>query len=1022
MLPSHLPKKRFFTPKKILNIRQIDICNPNIALGTRKTPIQKIIVYKDIKITLCFFFIPMSIAVVTRDYLESIRPFFYEIKEVVPSVERDTGIIWKGISISIIGSSWKVFLQSLLVFIEVNISSILYHIFSFQGRGDVIAFPVLIPEIQIARTNSRALLITPSFLDNLSPRNLSFFAFTSQRIPNTTFLNGFRNAFFLAFPRNLAFLVSIRRYWLQNIQIGIRSTVGYRRGETLLFLRIANGLRPLWWSIGSPLPFIIGCLMTAFFLWELLFYQDVVSRKTNSFAEQMDKLPFLPFSYCQIPIFKIPRGRWLIKSRDLFSVFFLHFFYSWTEKGVLFGSFSNQTMDVRRFSGSFDHFVYGSALNYMRGIFFGGLFFDFCFRMIIFGRTEYLLLRFCCPLSEWKQNVHKWTRRLAIAISLRGIPFYSLDYLIFSPLGFFGRDTELARIITRTAFSGMQISILSESRNVMGRDRYGRPSPDIIREPFYISRIAVEASRDLVDETYRTQQTNQRVDNVYLGSLERKIFEWLNSSKRKSEDRDGKSSILVRTPIRRGIGDFTQVNVPSDSRIYQRPGEIVERLENRFSSWFRAIWRIGSGGEDPRKIPENLFIFIHRDQGAPFLGRTPLEPQRAVRYSGPVEFARKRNARRSPLHRGPILRYIDLFIKTQYQTKKSNYLSTRQQQRNLYYSRLMLRDYVVTLRRYSDIKETTNQNSQSMSRRVRRIIWQRELHSYLFGGSRRRSSGVYSQQYVGNLQLIRRLFAVSWSSQENSVPSRLQVKKKTFLRRKISLDQITFDAEKNIFEHEEVGNKLAILPNIQKDQSSRFISKKYYLLSPQVETKPIYAGWDRQRHALVLCNRFLPLEWRIRTKLANKDDSKMQFKSSIFLKNLESYERKQLRREFTVWPKNFRTRRMRLRNVRYNRRALLQRRILSYRKGSKIDFSFLSQDRSLWRRKAAHKDWINALNPHYGSTSQSFPLSLERGQTHHYVPGDLQPSIRGGLVWPGIDSLLFVPKSYYRPGSDQKFS
>jgi hypothetical protein len=176
----------------------------------------------------------------------------------------------------------------------------------------------------------------------------------------------------------------------------------------------------------------------------------------------------------------------------------------------------------------------------------------------------------------------------------------------------------------------MQTSILSESRNVMGRDRYGRPSPDIIREPLYISRIAVEASRDLVDETYRTQQTNQRVDNIYLGSLERKIFEWLNNSKKKLENKDGKSSILVRTPIRRGIGDFTQITVPSDSRIYQRPGEIVERFENRFNSWFRAIWRIRSGEEDPKKIPENLFIFIHRDQGAPFLGRTPLEPQRKV--------------------------------------------------------------------------------------------------------------------------------------------------------------------------------------------------------------------------------------------------------------------------------------------------------------------------------------------------------------------------------------------------------
>jgi hypothetical protein len=244
----------------------------------------------------------------------------------------------------------------------------------------------------------------------------------------------------------------------------------------------------------------------------------------------------------------------------------------------------------------------------------------------------------------------------------------------------------------------------------------------------------------------------------------------------------------------------------------------------------------------------------------------------------------------------------------------------------------------------------------------------------------------------------------------------------------MALDQRTFDIQKNIFEHEELSHRR--LNKLNKEQS--FKNKEASALHfSKISNVHIVSDWfhlSKDRYIPDVRINAKPLEWRVRTKLANKDESKMQFNSSIFLKNLESYERKQSRREFTVWPKNFRTRRMRLRNVRYNRRALLQRRILSYRKGSKIDFSFLSQDRSLWTRKADNNDWISLLDPHSNrgfprtSTSQSFPLSLERGvQAHHYVPGDLQPSIRGGLVWPGIDSLLFVPKSYYRPGSEQNF-
>merc|ERR1712224_762635 len=111
-----------------------------------------------------------------------------------------------------------------------------------------------------------------------------------------------------------------------------------------------------------------------------------------------------------------------------------------------------------------------------------------------------------------------WTKRLRTGCLVRIIPFYRADNLTFSSLGFFGRDTELRRQVSRNAFSYSidrdkpRISSLFEGRNILGEDSYRRSAPDIIHEPWVLNRLAVEATRDLVDETYRTQFSSQRVD------------------------------------------------------------------------------------------------------------------------------------------------------------------------------------------------------------------------------------------------------------------------------------------------------------------------------------------------------------------------------------------------------------------------------------------------------------------------------------------------------------------------------
>jgi hypothetical protein len=247
-----------------------------------------------------------------------------------------------------------------------------------------------------------------------------------------------------------------------------------------------------------------------------------------------------------------------------------------------------------------------------------------------------------------------------------------------------------------------------------------------------------------------------------------------------------------------------------------------------------------------------------------------LEPQHTVHYT-PREFARKRNARRSFLYHSVVLSYVDKLLRRQTPTKTPlGDMSTRRQQRELYSARIVLSDYIARSRRYSEqnLSSITNSHLKFSNNLAQRARWQRQFHFYLFGGSRSRRNSIYSQQYVGNLQLIHRFFAISWHPYENNAhiwalkPTQAAIT----IRRKISLDQSILIEREILFEHEELGSAKTLKVKQGEERVPRFsnssktemrnrsdwivLSKKRYLQDIRVRSKPLYVGWDKQRHAL----------------------------------------------------------------------------------------------------------------------------------------------------------------------------
>merc|ERR1712224_495649 len=163
----------------------------------------------------------------------------------------------------------------------------------------------------------------------------------------------------------------------------------------------------------------------------------------------------------------------------------------------------------------------------------------------------------------------------------------------------------------------------------------------------------------------------------------------------------------------------------------------------------------------------------------------------------------------------PISRSIAFFFKTYSSSIEvsSKNTATRQDQKDLYRSRLALHNYIIAHSSYSTADKTffgAHRTSHFSNKLVQYSLWQRELHFRLFDGSRSRVNNVYSQQHVGNLQIIRRIFAVSWSSHEILIPPYWKTKEKIFLRRKVALDQGNFDDQDNISEHREIGKTTAL--------------------------------------------------------------------------------------------------------------------------------------------------------------------------------------------------------------------
>ncbi len=873
-------------------------------------------------------------------------------------------------------------------FLWLRLERILQSCFQYVFLGgwarQLVELPILVPQLAQART------WIPTGSIQFSPERAG--------ASGPAFLHGLQNAFFLGLPLTLSHLLVFKRYSLQGIPSGLTARVSYRGGEVLLLCARGRGVGAFFQQ-REPLSLLLGLALTAL----------VVSEAIHLRAG--------------VPLLQIAG---------------LHFAYAFVEQGVLFASLGSQTLDTAAYAArlAVGPGARRSTFAYGLGLFSGGLRVDALFLSGSRFLLERIFLRLKKPPEFWRGAVEKGTSRLIVALALAALPFYSADYLSRNLFGFSSRDSELSKLLSRFAFSikrpapGEPVSVQFEGRNILSPESYGRTAPDVIRDPWHRSTLSIEAQREGIEETYATRSSNQKVDAVYLGSLERTVFEWLNRRTAGGQERSqaNRETVPVGTPVRQGLG--REVAPPADGLRTPTRADTDRRVGRR-DKWYRASrarradtgYAINLPLERAQAHPEGLTALYHTGLEAPryLAGGGRVEPFRPIRYDSPSELSRKRNARRSPLHKAPVHAYRDWLLSRQ----PKEALTSALQQKGLYRARLALNDYLSAARRYQEAERGSR--GWSTSRRVSlRAAGQRELFQRRSGGVRSRANSVYSQQYTGNLHLVRRLFAVSWDARENRLGKGV--------RRKLALDQLTQQRTPANFESEELGR--ASVLRVQNGQN-RLVAPggKGWVLLPgsvrrpdtQIHPQPLYAGFDQERRALVLTNRVLPPERALRggPGLENAGAwSNRGLSDSLLQASLKTGETTRTR--FSVWPRNNRVRRIRSVNTRYTSRPVLSRR------RPIREVQLLSRDRATWAKGSVGTPalsqfafWRNPRSDSRKSTlditpvrsSQAFPLSFERAaRVGVYVPGDLQPSNRGGLLWPGAERARWF-SSTWRPGA-----
>lgn len=213
---------------------------------------------------------------------------------------------------------------------------------------------------------------------------------------------------------------------------------------------------------------------------------------------------------------------------------------------------------------------------------------------------------------------------------------------------------------------------------------------------------------------------------------------------------------------------------------------------------------------------------------------------------------------------------IDAFLSRQ----PKDQLLTAKEEAELFFKRVMMRNLV-----------------QTKLQKHRPLAENQEL-AEVFKGGKSFASKVYNHQFNGTYKVVRQLMRVDLDPMVNADVSRVM---------KFDMPLFSGNKDKMTSVHEELFPELnAKNGNDNNDES---LTSGYENRTRRANTRPFYAGWDDDRRAFVLTNRFLPV--RVSSRAMRFNDKYPEFApfNALGKETKSKAKSKSIKRiAFTTWP------------------------------------------------------------------------------------------------------------------------
>ncbi len=729
------------------------------------------------------------------------------------NIIRDYTELLNNLSVNFIdGIPFFEFLKESSLYFLKTIQLAFFYIFTFEWLRDFTLLPITIPQI------SNSIL-----QENFIFQNSSALVFNFLELPQfsqNSFILGLFNSFFLTIPISIVHIITVRRLFIKGIPSAVLSISGYLCGQVIFISSVIFGLRSIiipWFSL-EPLNYIIGI----FIIFRLLYsmtqenLRELKTWNTNQYR----------------------------------NFFLTSFLLAWCEQTALFQYFGNlnfsptSSLLETQFHTFFDHSFY------IFGICIGCFCFTFIWGFLLLQLKNICIRYTPLFLSNFIQTIHTGSLILALAFSLSSIPFYGLDYITTSSLGFHSQD----KVFKNTIFDQFNIK-----DSVLGLGISSQfSSVDIDVTPFDRGRYLVFPERTFPygfeDLNYKGEyEWVTRYDKVSGVSDSRAGFLSLSKLFKKESSVEGKKQSLK--------GDKNSNILPIQSTLIAENIQLnseaePETAESRFEEWYSND-SISSADE---AHPLDTIFLEAQETSFPvdFSRLSAIEP-------GNLDFKIKQKYYSNPIYKSLLTLDIDLFLNRQ---PKEIKLSPNNEF-DLNTKRSMLTAYYDSLRDYSQLPYFS------------------EFEEF-FDGTKTFSNKVYNQQFKGTLRTVSRLFSLTSDPELNLQQNQLILK----------YDQPLYIFSTPPFSafHEEL-KKSQNLETQDESISDPFLQ--------ETVSAPLYAGWDEKLRKFTITNKFLPRKLTGYKTSLNKSIY-TKFTKSNFSPEVSNFSNQQkddiYKIKFTTWP------------------------------------------------------------------------------------------------------------------------